>query len=246
MYDLEMLAEMGFCPGIENYSRHLTGRPPGQPPPTLLDYFPRRLPAVRRREPRHRPADRRDVPRRPLAQADAGRVRLPPALGARQPAAQLRGVGGAASRQVVYVSATPGDYELRKSGGAGGRAADPPHRPDRSRDRGAQGRHPGRRSARRDPQARRGRRARAGHHADQEDGRGPDRLLSRPRRARALPALRHRDPRARRDHPRACARATSTCWSASTCCARGSTCPRSRWSRSSTPTRKASCARRAR
>jgi excinuclease ABC subunit B len=41
MYDLELLAEMGFCPGIENYSRHLTGRSPGQPPPTLLDYFPR-------------------------------------------------------------------------------------------------------------------------------------------------------------------------------------------------------------
>jgi excinuclease ABC subunit B len=41
MYDLELLAEMGFCPGIENYSRHLTGRAPGQPPPTLLDYFPR-------------------------------------------------------------------------------------------------------------------------------------------------------------------------------------------------------------
>ena len=41
MYDLELLAEMGFCPGIENYSRHLTGRAPGQPPPTLLDYFPK-------------------------------------------------------------------------------------------------------------------------------------------------------------------------------------------------------------
>ena len=40
MYDLEMMAEMGFCPGIENYSRHLTGRLPGQAPPTLLDYFP--------------------------------------------------------------------------------------------------------------------------------------------------------------------------------------------------------------
>src|SRR5208282_36279 len=40
MYDLELLAEMGFCPGIENYSRHLTGRLPGQAPPTLLDYFP--------------------------------------------------------------------------------------------------------------------------------------------------------------------------------------------------------------
>ena len=40
LYDLELLDEMGFCPGIENYSRHLTGRQPGEPPPTLLSYFP--------------------------------------------------------------------------------------------------------------------------------------------------------------------------------------------------------------
>ncbi len=39
-FDLEMLREMGYCQGIENYSRHLTGRAPGEPPPTLLDYFP--------------------------------------------------------------------------------------------------------------------------------------------------------------------------------------------------------------
>lgn len=39
-YDLEMLMEMGYCTGIENYSRHFTGRKPGEPPPTLLDYFP--------------------------------------------------------------------------------------------------------------------------------------------------------------------------------------------------------------
>jgi len=39
-FDLEMLAELGYCHGIENYSRHLTGRSPGEPPPTLLDYFP--------------------------------------------------------------------------------------------------------------------------------------------------------------------------------------------------------------
>ncbi len=39
-FDLEMLTELGFCQGIENYSRHLTGRAPGEPPPTLLDYFP--------------------------------------------------------------------------------------------------------------------------------------------------------------------------------------------------------------
>src|SRR5260370_28034837 len=41
MYDLEMIKEMGFCRGIENYSRHLTGKKPGEPPPTLLDYLPR-------------------------------------------------------------------------------------------------------------------------------------------------------------------------------------------------------------
>src|SRR5437660_3627460 len=41
MYDLEMIKEMGFCRGIENYSRHLTGKAPGSPPPTLLDYLPR-------------------------------------------------------------------------------------------------------------------------------------------------------------------------------------------------------------
>ncbi len=40
-YDLEMIEEIGFCKGIENYSRHLTGRKPGEPPPTLLDYFPK-------------------------------------------------------------------------------------------------------------------------------------------------------------------------------------------------------------
>ena len=40
-YDLEMLQEMGFCNGIENYSRHLSGRPPGSKPFTLLDFFPK-------------------------------------------------------------------------------------------------------------------------------------------------------------------------------------------------------------
>ena len=46
-YDLEMMEEMGFCSGIENYSRHLAGRPPGSRPCTLFDFFPRDLPAGR-------------------------------------------------------------------------------------------------------------------------------------------------------------------------------------------------------
>lgn len=41
LFDLEMLEELGYCQGVENYSRHLTGRPPGAPPPTLLEYFPK-------------------------------------------------------------------------------------------------------------------------------------------------------------------------------------------------------------
>jgi excinuclease ABC subunit B len=46
LFDLEMMIEMGYCHGIENYSRHLTGRAPGEPPPTLLDYFPRDFLAI--------------------------------------------------------------------------------------------------------------------------------------------------------------------------------------------------------
>ena len=41
MFDLEMIREIGYCHGIENYARHLSGRQPGEPPPTLLDYLPR-------------------------------------------------------------------------------------------------------------------------------------------------------------------------------------------------------------
>ena len=46
LFDLEMMIEMGYCHGIENYSRHLTGRAPGEPPPTLLDYFPKDFLAI--------------------------------------------------------------------------------------------------------------------------------------------------------------------------------------------------------
>ena len=64
-FDLEMLNELGFCKGIENYSRHLSGRTPGEPPPTLIDYLPHERAHDHRREPRHHPADRRHVQRRP-------------------------------------------------------------------------------------------------------------------------------------------------------------------------------------
>ena len=95
MFDLEMMKEIGYCHGIENYSRHLTGRRAGEPPPTLLDYLPsdalvvvdeshQTVPQVRGMY--HGDRSRKEV----LVE-----YRLPPPLGARQPALELRGVGGA-------------------------------------------------------------------------------------------------------------------------------------------------------
>jgi excinuclease ABC subunit B len=111
MYDLELLAEMGFCPGIENYSRHLTGRSPGQPPPTLLDYFPRDflmfVDESHVTVPQLGGMYRGDRSRKQTL-VEFG-FRLPSALDNR-PLYFEEWVGLA--RQVVYVSATPGDYEL--------------------------------------------------------------------------------------------------------------------------------------
>jgi excinuclease ABC subunit B len=60
LFDLEMMLEVGYCSGIENYSRYLSGRGPGEPPPTLYDYLPARH-RRHRREPCHRAPARRDV-----------------------------------------------------------------------------------------------------------------------------------------------------------------------------------------
>ena len=67
-FDLEMLQEVGHCKGIENYSRHLSGAAPGEPPPTLVDYLAPRRADVPRREPRADRPVRRHVQRRPRAQ----------------------------------------------------------------------------------------------------------------------------------------------------------------------------------
>ena len=112
LYDLEMMEQMGFCNGIENYSRHLSGRKPGEPPPTLIDYFPKDFLLVVDESHQTVPQVGGDVPRRPRAQGDARRVRLPPAERARQPPAQVRRVRGARAPGCIYVSATPGEYEL--------------------------------------------------------------------------------------------------------------------------------------
>jgi excinuclease ABC subunit B len=115
-FDLEMMREMGYCSGIENYSRHLDGRPPGTPPMTLIDYFPEDF----------------------LIVVDESHVTIPQIHGM---------IGGDISRKrnlidygwrlpsaydnrplkfeewerkikfIIFMSATPGDYELNKSGG---------------------------------------------------------------------------------------------------------------------------------
>ena len=88
-YDLEMLREVGVCQGIENYSRHLTGRAPGEPPATLLDYFPRDFLMIIDESHQTIPQIGAMYRRRPLPQGDAGGVRVPAAFGPGQPAADV-------------------------------------------------------------------------------------------------------------------------------------------------------------
>ena len=148
--------------------------------------------------------------------------------------------------QTFAVSATPGIVGDGADRRRVRRAGDPPDRADRPAGRDPPGRGPGAGLHRRMPQDRAEGLPHARHHADQADGRGPDRVHARGRAAGALHALRRRDAGAHRADPRPAARASTTCWSASTCCARGSTFPSAGWCASSMPTRKASCAPRPR
>src|SRR5207248_4789557 len=117
MFDLEMMKEIGYCHGIENSARHLTGRAPGEPPPTLLDYLPKdaliivdeshqTVPQIRGMY--HGVRSRKEV-------LVAYGFRLPSALDNRPLNFEEwdTRVG-----QVLFVSAAPGPYELRQSGGA--------------------------------------------------------------------------------------------------------------------------------
>ena len=116
MYDLEMMLEIGYCKGIENYSRHLTGRKPGGPPPTLIDYFPDDSLII---------IDESHVTIPQLNgmyKGDRSRkenlinygFRLPSALDNRPlKFEEFEKI----TKQVVFVSATPGPYEMEKSKG---------------------------------------------------------------------------------------------------------------------------------
>ena len=116
LFDIEMMKEVGYCSGIENYSRHLTGRPPGERPYCLFDYFPDdfllvvdeshvTLPQVR--------AMYNGDRARKLNLVEHG-FRLPSALDNRPMTFEEY---ERQHDQVIFVSATPGDYELEKTGG---------------------------------------------------------------------------------------------------------------------------------
>jgi excinuclease ABC subunit B len=115
-FDLEMLQELGYCQGIENYSRHLTGRKPGEPPPTLLDYYPKDyllfIDESHVSIPQLIGMFRGDRSRKETL-VEYG-FRLPSALDNRPLTFEEF---EKRVKQVIYVSATPSDYEMKRSKG---------------------------------------------------------------------------------------------------------------------------------
>ncbi|MCB1196419.1 excinuclease ABC subunit UvrB, partial [bacterium] len=116
MFDIEMMREMGYCSGIENYSRHLDGRAPGEPPSTLLDYLPDDALLIIDEShvtiPQVRGMQRGDFARKSTL-VEHG-FRLPSAIDNRPlkfEEFERRNI------QTLYVSATPAEYELKKAGG---------------------------------------------------------------------------------------------------------------------------------
>src|SRR5262245_43446543 len=116
MFDLEMIKEIGYCHGIENYARHLTGRAPGEPPPTLLDYLPQDALLIV-------DESHQTVPQvRGMYHGDRSRKEVLVAYGFRLPSAlDNRPLNfeewEARVGQIVFVSATPGPYELSQAQG---------------------------------------------------------------------------------------------------------------------------------
>ena len=143
-FDLEMIAATGSCAGIENYSRFLTGRLPGEPPPTLFEYLPDN--ALLFVDESHQTVPQigamaRGDHRRKITLAEYG-FRLPSCIDNRP----LRFNEWDAMRpQTTFVSATPGPVGDERDRRRLLRAGDPPDRPDRPAGRDQAGRGPGRR-----------------------------------------------------------------------------------------------------
>ena len=115
-FDIEMMMELGYCSGIENYSRYLSGRAPGEPPPTLLDYFP--ADGLMFIDESHVTVSQVGA----MYRGDRSRKETLVEFGFRLPSAlDNRPLKFEEFEQVcpqtIYVSATPGDYELKKTDG---------------------------------------------------------------------------------------------------------------------------------
>ncbi len=240
MYDLECIEQMGFCSGIENYSRHLSGRAPGEPPPTLIDYFgDDYLMFV--------DESHQTVPQiGGMFNGDRARKEVLVSYGFRLPSAldnrPLRfDEWRQRTKRTIFVSATPAEWELTEAGGV---FVEQVIRPTGLLDPEIEIRP-------------------VGQQVDDllaeirdRVGRG-DRVLVTTLTKRMAEDLtdyyKELGSRSATCTPTStrssasrssatCAAASSMSWSASTSCARASTCPRSRWSRSSMPTRRASFA----
>jgi excinuclease ABC subunit B len=116
MYDIEMMEQMGFCNGIENYSRHLSGRKAGDPPPTLIDYFPEDFLMIL--DESHQTVSQIGA----MYRGDRARKETLVEYGFRLPSAldnrPLKFEEWEAHvKQAIYVSATPAEYEIAKAGG---------------------------------------------------------------------------------------------------------------------------------
>jgi len=117
LFDLEMMREIGTCKGIENYSRHLTGRAPGEPPPTLMDYLPKDALVIV-------DESHQTIPQlHGMYRGDRSRKETLVEYGFRLPSALDNRPFTFAEfercvNQAIYVSATPGPYEIKNVGGA--------------------------------------------------------------------------------------------------------------------------------
>lgn len=242
-YDIEMMRQVGFCSGIENYSRHIDGRPAGSAPATLLDYFPEDFLLV---------IDESHVTVPQIGgmyEGDMSRKRNLVDFGFRLPSAvDNRPLTWEefASRigQTVYLSATPGSYEMSQSGGEFVEQVIRPTglvdpkvvvKPTKGQIDDLIGEI--RKRTERDE------RVLVTTLTKKMAEDLTDYLLELGIRVRYLHS--EVDTLRRVELLRQLRLGSTTSWWASTCCARVSTCPRCRWWRSSTPTRKGFCGRRA-
>ena len=205
LFDLEMLQEVGYCHGIENYSRHFTGRKAGEPPPTLMDYLSKDTVIVI-------DESHQTIPQvRGMYHGDRSRKETLVEYGFRMPSAldnRPLNFEEFESRvgQTIYVSATPGPYELEKTSGV---VVEQIIRPTGLMDPEVDVRPvAGQVDDLLDEIRRAGRSERAGprHDADQAHGRRSHRVLHGARGPLSLPPLGHRHPRARGDPARAASR----------------------------------------